>query len=84
MSEIIPIEGSCRDMPVEAVDEFFFEAPLKNSRAKIEMARRICRNCVALDECRDMALETNPPYGIFGAMSPADRNRILSGDGGVA
>lgn len=84
MSEIIPIEGSCRDMPVEAVDEFFFEAPLKNSRAKIEMARRICRNCVALDECRTMALEVNPPYGLFAAMTYQDRNRILNGDGGVA
>lgn len=74
-----PPGASCREMPLEAVDEYFFEAPLTNSRAKIEMAKRICGNCIVRDECFEMAMDELPPYGIFAGLTPRERDRLLTG-----
>lgn len=79
MSELPP-GASCLQMPIEAVDEYFFESQINHAPAKLEMARRICRNCVVLQECRSMALEEMPPYGVMAGMTPRDRDRVKYGN----
>lgn len=81
MSRELPSDGSCQQMPIEVVDEYFFEAQLNNSRAKIEMARRVCNNCLVRDECLELALDEMPPYGIFAATLPRERQALKFGGG---
>ena len=38
-------------------------------------AQSICRDCPALSLCRDHALATEEPYGIWGGMTELDRRR---------
>ncbi|MDF3306239.1 WhiB family transcriptional regulator [Rhodococcus sp. T2V] len=38
-------------------------------------AQQICRNCPVLRSCRDHALSTREPYGIWGGMTENDRRR---------
>ena len=40
-----------------------------------ERARRICEDCPVLSRCRDHALATGGPYGIWGGMTETDRRR---------
>ncbi len=40
-----------------------------------ERARRICEDCPVLSRCRDHALATGEPYGIWGGMTETDRRR---------
>jgi WhiB family transcriptional regulator, redox-sensing transcriptional regulator len=44
--------------------------------AREERAKVICRQCPVLLVCRQHALSTGEPYGIWGAMSPAERARL--------
>lgn len=71
--------ASCEQMDPASVDQYFFEAPLRNSRKEIEWARRICLGCAALEACRDYALTENPKYGVLAGMTPAERDRLVNG-----
>lgn len=43
-----------------------------------EHARAICRKCPVLQTCRQYAIAAREPYGIWGALSPADRSSLES------
>ncbi len=46
------------------------------ARARRERAaKRICQDCPVLTECRTHAVTAAEPYGIWGGLSEADRNR---------
>lgn len=39
-------------------------------------AKRLCQRCPLLRECATWAIETRQAYGIWGATTPADRERL--------
>lgn len=60
--------------------EVFFpeDAGRIGRRAREENAKRICRNCPVVSDCRDHALSTRETYGVWGAMSARDRVKVLT------
>lgn len=63
--------GRCQNLPSEV---FFPEdAARKSRRAGEARAKRICLSCPVLDECREHAIRTPEPYGIWGATTPRER-----------
>jgi WhiB family redox-sensing transcriptional regulator len=75
--------GSCRDYP----SELFFhpEGERGPSRASREAAAKaICQTCPVIRQCAEHALRAREPYGVWGGMSEADRDRILGRGRGVA
>ena len=61
--------------------EIFFHPYDDESRTarerRIEHAKTICQDCPVLDQCRDHALATREPYGIWGGLSESERARSL-------
>ena len=45
-------------------------------KAKIKVAKEICRICVVRDECLSYAIETNQPDGIWGGKTHKERKSI--------
>jgi WhiB family redox-sensing transcriptional regulator len=76
--------GRCRELEP---DVFFpEEAGRVGLRAREEAAKRICRGCPVLNECRNHALAMRETHGVWGAMSAAERARhfITAGTGPAA
>lgn len=46
-------------------------------RAKDWAAKRICAGCPVLQECAEWALATAEPWGTWGAMTEAERAKLL-------
>jgi WhiB family transcriptional regulator, redox-sensing transcriptional regulator len=40
------------------------------------LAKQICRSCPVLEACRNYALDAPEPYGIWGALTPSERQRL--------
>lgn len=40
---------------------------------EIEAAKRVCRRCPVLNACREWALDTGEPYGVWGGLTAAER-----------
>ena len=68
--------AACRGMDVE----MFFH-PLEEGRRdrtrRIEQAKVICHSCPVIIECRQHALTTREPYGIWGGLSEMERALLL-------
>jgi WhiB family transcriptional regulator, redox-sensing transcriptional regulator len=45
--------------------------------ASAEDARKLCRRCPVLTECRSYALRTRQKWGIWAALTPIQRSRLL-------
>lgn len=70
------LDATCRGMEVE----LFFHPARERRRQKqrrIDEAKAICHRCPVLEECRQYALQTREPYGIWGGLSEEDRAAIL-------
>jgi WhiB family redox-sensing transcriptional regulator len=71
------LRGACRD-----VDNAGFFYPERergaNRRRSEERAKTVCRACPVLSECREYALVTREPYGVWGAMTPLERRIELA------
>jgi WhiB family transcriptional regulator, redox-sensing transcriptional regulator len=69
------LRGSCLG---QSLDIFFPDdhAGL-NRRRREDDAKRICRQCPVLAQCRDHALRTPEPFGIWGAMTAKERAKEL-------
>lgn len=68
--------GSCRRLPPEV---FFPEdAGRTGRRAREEHAKRICRECPVVKDCREHALAVRETHGVWGAMSARDRAKLLT------
>jgi WhiB family redox-sensing transcriptional regulator len=66
--------AACRG--IESSVFFSPDAERGQARTRRESrARRICQDCPVLRRCRDHALATDEPYGIWGGMTEADRRR---------
>jgi WhiB family redox-sensing transcriptional regulator len=73
------LRGSCLGHPLEV---FFPDDHARSSlRRREDAAKRICRQCPVVAECRDHALRTPEHHGIWGAMTAQERARELVGHG---
>jgi WhiB family redox-sensing transcriptional regulator len=67
--------GHCVGVPSEV---FFPEEEERRQRRRREaQAKLICEGCPVLAACREHALRTPETYGVWGAMSPAERAQVL-------
>ncbi|MEV6280146.1 WhiB family transcriptional regulator [Nocardia sp. NPDC051832] len=69
------LSGSCRGLD----SSVFFHPDGERGyerEARVRRAKRICRSCAVQRECRQFALVTAQPYGIWGGMSEQER-RLL-------
>jgi WhiB family redox-sensing transcriptional regulator len=68
--------GHCVGVPSEV---FFPEDEERRQRRRREVqAKLICEGCPVLAACREHALRAPETYGVWGAMSPAERAHMLS------
>jgi WhiB family redox-sensing transcriptional regulator len=70
-------QGACR----EADPTLFFHpenerGPARRKRAAT--AKRVCDGCPVLSECREHALASQEPYGVWGGLSEEDREALFS------
>ena len=69
------LRGSCLGYPLEV---FFPDDDGRSNRRRHEdAAKRICRQCPVVNECRDHALRTPEHHGIWGAMTARERARAF-------
>lgn len=66
-------EALCRGSSPEL---FFFEAG--QSKKKNHVVEQYCNYCPAKQRCLDYALNNDIRFGVWGGLTPAERNRILS------
>ncbi|WP_059020615.1 WhiB family transcriptional regulator [Mycobacterium sp. M26] len=68
--------GVCR-----AADSSVFFGPDGETRAarvrRERAAKTLCHGCPVIAECRRHALNAGEPYGIWGGLSAAERERLL-------
>jgi WhiB family redox-sensing transcriptional regulator len=64
---------------VEVDPELFF--PEVDSVWRAQAAKNICDKCPVKKECLDYALSNRFRDGIWGGLSPTQRNRLLIGKG---
>lgn len=71
------LRGACR-----GADSALFFLPERErgpSKARRERAaKRVCATCPVIDRCAAFALTTREPYGVWGGMTPEERELVLS------
>lgn len=78
------MQWSNRAACLSAEPEQFF--PVGAGRAaswETEAAKAICGGCSVITECRDYALETRQPFGVWGGLDEEERRALLR-DGALA
>jgi WhiB family redox-sensing transcriptional regulator len=66
-------ESAC----LELDPELFFPVGEKGAAvAQMEHARAICRACPVRTQCLQLALQLDAQHGMWGGMTPLERNRI--------
>ncbi|TQL50208.1 WhiB family redox-sensing transcriptional regulator [Ornithinicoccus hortensis] len=68
--------GLCRNVSPEV---FFHPEGERGAarRRRDEMAKRVCHECPVLEQCREHALRVHEPFGVWGAMTEAEREDLL-------
>jgi WhiB family redox-sensing transcriptional regulator len=68
--------GACRGMDSGV---FFHPDGERNpSRARrTAQAKEVCRRCPVIEQCREFALQTREPFGVWGGLAEAERRVIL-------
>lgn len=51
-------------------------------RRRDDDAKAVCRTCPVIEECREHALRTQEPYGVWGGLTEEER-RVLVAQGGA-
>jgi len=70
------LHGRCRGM--DSAKFFHPESergPRKEERD--DAAKAICAQCPVIDPCRAHALQVREPYGVWGGLTEAERERLL-------
>ncbi|RDI63342.1 WhiB family transcriptional regulator [Nocardia pseudobrasiliensis] len=68
------IRGACRGLD----SSLFFYPDGERGRARTareNRAKQICHTCPVLAQCRTYALRVREPYGVWGAMTEAEREK---------
>ena len=81
--DIPRFDGRC-EMTPDGADEVF-EAVLVQRKTVIELGRRICNSCQIQTACREYAIQTGQPYGMWGGLTASEIQReALRRNGGDA
>jgi WhiB family redox-sensing transcriptional regulator len=68
--------GSCRGM--DSAVFFHPDGERNPSRARrTAQAKEVCQRCPVIDMCREFALETREPFGVWGGLAESERRIIL-------
>jgi hypothetical protein len=67
------LNGTCQTLPLGEADRLFF----KGGFLIVEAAKAVCAECPAQPEC--LALGMSAEFGIFGGLTPAERDRLDPG-----
>ena len=68
--------GACRGM--DSAVFFHPEGERNPSRARrTAQAKEVCRRCPVIEQCREFALQTREPFGVWGGLAEAERRIIL-------
>lgn len=70
------LQAACRDADAAT----FFHPPqerTRNRERRIQRAKAVCAQCPVVAACRQHALSTREPYGIWGGLSEDERAGIL-------
>ncbi|MDO4665251.1 MAG: WhiB family transcriptional regulator [Actinomycetaceae bacterium] len=69
-------QGACRDIDTE---RFFHPEGERGGtrRRRAEAAKAICATCPVIAQCREHALRTQEPYGVWGGMTEEERRAVL-------
>jgi WhiB family redox-sensing transcriptional regulator len=62
-------DAACRGVDT---DVFF-----PTSEANAEAAKEICATCPVREQCLEYALDTRPPDGVWGGLTPIERHRLI-------
>jgi WhiB family transcriptional regulator, redox-sensing transcriptional regulator len=70
------MRGACRGMRSSV---FFLPGRERGPAraAREELAKKVCRSCPVLEECRAHALAVREPYGVWGGLSAAERAELV-------
>jgi WhiB family redox-sensing transcriptional regulator len=76
------LAGRCREADPEL---FFFPDSERGAkrRARAEVAKSYCARCPVLEQCRSHALAVREPYGVWGGLTPAERDALVTGVAGT-
>ena len=69
-------EGACRELDT---DMFFYPEGERGTarRRRADAAKAVCATCPVMEECRDHAVASREPYGIWGGMTEEERRAHL-------
>ena len=76
------LRAECRGLPTEI---FFASESERGERrtAHEERAKKVCRSCPVQQECLRYAITSVEPFGVWGAMTPRERERLAHADCGM-
>jgi WhiB family transcriptional regulator, redox-sensing transcriptional regulator len=69
------VRAACRGLNAD----LFFNPDYERGRPKRlreENAKAVCRSCPVLKQCLEWAVAVGEPYGIWGGMTPAERQEL--------
>lgn len=69
--------GACRQLDTEL---FFHPEGERGSsrRSRAAGAKAVCASCPVLEQCREHALASREPYGVWGGMTEEERRQQLA------
>lgn len=70
--------GSCRGLDSAVFFHPDAERGIKRA-ARERVAKAVCNTCPVLRQCREYALATHEPYGVWGGLTEEERNRVHAG-----
>jgi WhiB family redox-sensing transcriptional regulator len=74
------VEWSNRAACLTAEPEVFFPVGSGGGALdEISAAKAICASCAVLDECRDYALTSRQPFGVWGVLVEEQRRAVWAG-----
>ena len=77
------LRGACRGADPSVF--FLPEAERGPRKARRERAaKEICGSCPVLEQCAAFALSTREPYGVWGGLTPEERELLWSGTSGLS
>ena len=72
------MEWSQRAACLSAEPEMFFPIGAgEGSARETEAAKAVCGRCQVIDDCRDYAIATRQPHGVWGGLDEDERRALL-------
>lgn len=72
------LRAQCRGLPVEMFFASDDDTGTTRQRILHERAKHVCRSCQVVQACLDHALKHPENYGIWGATTPRERQKMQS------